>query len=75
MSNFTERAHERLADPERRRAIGVITDRQSDERAKRPAELPDLQAMRDRGPTIRDEAIQNLPRYLDELRRKLERTA
>ena len=30
-------------------------------------DIPDFDALRDRGAAIRDEAIQNLPRYLDQL--------
>lgn len=72
MSNFTERAHERLADSDRRAALARMTDHQSDARVEASAELADFQALRDRAAAIRDEAIHNLPRYLDQLVANLE---
>ena len=68
MSNFTTRSHERLGDPARRTALAKMTDRQSDARVRVTTDdIPDFDALRDRGAAIRDEAIQNLPRYLDQL--------
>jgi L-lactate dehydrogenase complex protein LldF len=72
VTNFTERAHERLADADRRAALAIMTDRQSDARVVASAELADFDALRDRAAAIRDEAINNLPHYLDELVTKLE---
>lgn len=74
MSNFTSRSHERLADPARRGALAKMTDRQSDARVRVTTDdIPDFDSLRDRGAAIRDEAIENLPRYLDQLVASFER--
>ena len=74
VSNFTTRSHERLGDPARRTALAKMTDRQSDARVRVTTDdIPDFDALRDRGAAIRDEAIQNLPRYLDQLVASFER--
>jgi L-lactate dehydrogenase complex protein LldF len=72
VSTFAERARERLGDSARRAAIAKMTDHQSDARVRAWEDLPDVEAMRDRAQEIRDEALEHLPRYLDELVANLE---
>ena len=66
MSTFEERAHDRLADPRRREAIGALTEHQSDARIRILSEY-DAPALRDRARDIRDRSIAEMPELIDQL--------